>query len=51
MADNVNRREVNQLNSLNLPAGTSMTVVLIFILVMKQTKLSHIVLFCLNPLK
>ena len=31
MADNVNRREVNQLNSLNLPAGTSMTVVLIII--------------------
>ena len=31
MADNINRREVTQLNSLNLPAGTSMTVVLIII--------------------
>ena len=31
MTDNVNQREVNQLNSLNLPAGTSMTVVLIII--------------------
>ena len=28
-----------------------MTVIVIFILVMKQTKLSDIVLFCLNPLK
>ena len=54
MADNVNRREATQsafLNSLNLPTGTSMTVVVIFILFIKQTKLSDIVLFCLNPLK
>ena len=28
-----------------------MTVIVIFILVMKQTKLSDIVLFCLNPFK
>ena len=39
------------INLLNLPAGTSMTVIVIFILVMKQNKLSDIVLFCLNPLK
>ena len=39
------------INSLNLPAGTSMTVIVIFILVMKQTKLSDIVMFSLNPLK
>ena len=54
---NVNRPEASEsaiLNSLNLPAGTSMTVVVIFISVMKQTKLIDrfdTVLFCLNPLK
>ena len=50
---NIKRRETSQsafLNSLNLPAGTSIAVIVIFILVMKQTKLSDIVRFCLNPI-
>ena len=58
MVDIANRRvQASQsafLNSLNLPAGTSMNVIVIFILhhiSQEQLKLSDIVLFCLNPLK
>ena len=51
MADMKQARVNFIINSLNWPAGTSMIVIVIFIFVMKQTKLSDIVLFWLNPLK
>ena len=56
LADILNRREASQcafLKLLNLPAGTSMKVIMIFILhkFSQETKLTDIVLFCFNPLK
>ena len=42
MADNVNLREVNQVNSLNLPAGTSMSVILYCTVLFKSIKIETI---------